>query len=125
MTENEEQSRVYLYKVVDVTENSGIQVDYRSCWTIGEGREGRLDSRQLNFDEFAKDLLPRLKEKAQVINGLPIKYTSFEQSHMRLFQLIDEGRVVRSYEPLSGEELKELQRKVLEKTVTEEAKASS
>ncbi|MBA7609313.1 hypothetical protein ES703_16503 [subsurface metagenome] len=122
MTENE-QSQVYLYKIVDVTENSGIQVDYRSRWSGKDGR-GVLDSRHLNFDEFAKNLLPRLKEEIQVINGLPIKYIG-EQSQMRLFQLTVEGRVVRLYEPLSGEELRELQRKVLEKTVTEEAKASS
>lgn len=122
MTENE-QSQVCLYKIVDVTENSGTEVDYRSRWSGGKDR-GVLDSRHLNFDKFAENLLPRLKEEIQVINGLPIKYIG-EQSHMRLFQLTVEGRVVRSYEPLSGEELRELQRKVLEKIVTEEAKARS
>lgn len=124
MTENK-QRQIHLYKVVDVTENSGIQVDYRSRWsTRGDRRGGVSDASHLNFDEFAENLLSHLKKDAQVINGLPLRYIT-EQSYMKSFQLIVEGKVVRSYEPLSGEELRELQKKVLEKIVTEEAKVSS
>ena len=53
-------------------------------------------------------------EKTRVINGLPIEEIG-ERSHISLFSLLDKGDIIRSYESLTGEEIRGIQESMITK----------